>query len=145
MDITLIIFKNPWFLFLSPVVIIFVFLLKKRSRSPAFRFSSSELIKELNPTLRIRLRSLLKYLRAASMFFVILALARPQSPSKGAVLDVKGIDIVLTIDASTSMLAEDFNIENQRVNRLDVTKMAISDFISKRHGQRGAQKRCSYM
>lgn len=70
------------------------------------------------------------------MFFVIFALARPQSPAKGAVLDVEGIDIVLTIDASTSMLAEDFNIEKQRVNRLDVTKMVVSDFVSKRHGDR---------
>ncbi|MFH0731809.1 MAG: VWA domain-containing protein [Candidatus Omnitrophota bacterium] len=118
------------------MAVVFILLLKKRGRSPSLRFSSSQLINALNPTLRIRMRALLKYLRAFSLVFVMFALARPQSPTKGALLELKGVDIVLAIDCSTSMLAEDFNVKNQRANRLDVTKQVVADFIAQREGDR---------
>ncbi len=130
-------FKNPQILLLLPLALGVLLLFKKKTaRPPSLRFSSSELIKGIYPTWRIRLTGGLVYLRMLSVFFIILALARPQVPVKGSPLDVKGIDIVLAIDSSGSMLAEDFNIKNERVNRLQATKAVVKNFIKERQGDR---------
>lgn len=133
----MLVFKNIAFLFLLPAIAIFIIGYKKIGEQLAsFRFSSTQLVKNLRPTLKLRLRGMLVYLKAISFVFIIIALARPQAPAKGAPLDLKGIDIVLAIDCSASMLAEDFNIKNERVNRLDITKKAVENFVNERKGDR---------
>jgi len=125
-------------LFLIPISILFVTLLLKRREqaSSYFRFSSSQLIKDLATTLKVRLSKLPIFLRGAALIFILLALARPQAPVEGSSSDLKGIDIILAIDTSTSMLAEDFDINGERMNRLHVTKMAVKEFANKRKGDR---------
>lgn len=133
----MIIFKNPHILFLLPIAAILLLFFKKGTdKFPSLRFSSSELIKNIHPTWRIRLKGRLVYLRVFAVIFIIMALARPQAAVKGSPLDVKGIDIVLAIDTSGSMLAEDFNIKNERINRLNVTKTVVKNFVKERQGDR---------
>ena len=65
-----------------------------------------------------------------------MALARPQSPIADLKIQTEGIDIVLSIDCSTSMLAEDFKLAGRRQNRLEVVKQVVKDFIKGRQNDR---------
>jgi Ca-activated chloride channel family protein len=83
-------------------------------------------------TWRERLRWAPDALRALAFAGMVLALARPQELAAGRPLTTSGVDIVLTIDASGSMKAEDF----QPRNRLEVAKQAAIDFIEERPSDR---------
>jgi Ca-activated chloride channel family protein len=83
-------------------------------------------------TWRERLRWAPDALRAAAFAGMVLALARPQELAAGRPLTTSGIDIVLALDASGSMKAEDF----QPRNRLEVAKQAAIDFVEERASDR---------
>jgi len=68
--------------------------------------------------------------------FLILACMRPQWMGEPIEQAVSGRDLMLAIDLSGSMEAEDFVIENRRVDRLTATKKVASEFISRRAGDR---------
>ncbi|MDO4707368.1 MAG: VWA domain-containing protein [Porphyromonadaceae bacterium] len=76
---------------------------------------------------RVRLRHLPFLLRLTSIACVIVALARPQSTNSWSKSDVEGIDIMLTMDISTSMLAMDF-----KPNRIEGAKIVAKEFVSMR-------------
>lgn len=82
-------------------------------------------------TLRLRLRHLSFILKIAAFSLLIIALARPQSTSSRQNVSVEGIDIVLAMDISGSMMAEDF-----KPNRLEAAKDVAKDFIKGRPGDR---------
>jgi Ca-activated chloride channel homolog len=129
-------YKDPlifWFLLFIPILIILVW---RKSAKPSFTFSSEELVKDIKPTLRIRLGKSMVLLRAAVLALLIFAIARPQSILEGSKTISEGVDIVLTLDTSTSMLAEDFRIGSNRVNRFDVVKDVVKEFIQKRKDDR---------
>lgn len=87
---------------------------------------------KLPRTWRERLRWAPDALRAAAFVGMVLALARPQELAAGRPLTTSGVDIVLTIDASGSMKAEDF----QPRNRLEVAKLAAIEFVEERPSDR---------
>ena len=87
---------------------------------------------DLPRTWRERLRWAPDALRVAAFLAMVLALARPQELAAGRPLTTSGVDIVLTIDASGSMKAEDF----QPRNRLEVAKQAAIDFVEERPSDR---------
>jgi Ca-activated chloride channel family protein len=78
-----------------------------------------------------RLRHVPFILRMIALALVIIALARPQSTSKGQNVYSEGIDIVLALDISGSMLAEDF-----QPNRIEAAKNVAQDFIGGRTNDR---------
>lgn len=78
-------------------------------------------------SLRVRLIHLPMILRCISFAFIVLALARPQTHSAWDEKSVEGIDIMLAMDVSTSMLAEDL-----RPNRIEAAKEVAASFISDR-------------
>ena len=65
-----------------------------------------------------------------------MALARPRVSLEAAKIQTEGIDIVLAIDCSSSMLAEDFKLDWKRQNRLKVVKDVVKDFIRARKTDR---------
>jgi len=71
-----------------------------------------------------------------SLVLIILAAARPQSVLEETRIYVEGIDIVLAVDVSGSMRAMDFEIRGRRVDRLEVVKRAVADFIRRRPNDR---------
>jgi Ca-activated chloride channel family protein len=79
----------------------------------------------------MRWRPVLAVLRVLSFIALTVALARPQSSSVSENVDSEGIDIVLAIDVSGSMLAEDF-----RPNRIEAAKKVATEFINGRPGDR---------
>ncbi|MFH1664726.1 MAG: VWA domain-containing protein [Candidatus Omnitrophota bacterium] len=109
--------------------------METRSES-SLRFSSAGLVKGLKPSLRLTISRNRIYLRAVVMALFILAAARPQSAIEETRVHVEGIDIVLDVDVSGSMRAMDFEMGGKRVNRLDVVKDVVSDFIRKRPNDR---------
>ena len=73
-------------------------------------------------------------LRLAAAICLIGALARPQGGIAASRVFAEGIDIVLAVDVSSSMLAEDFTVDGKRANRLAAVKSVVADFVSRRGG-----------
>lgn len=65
---------------------------------------------------------------------LIVALARPQGGIAASRVFTEGIDIMLAVDVSSSMLAEDFTVDGKRANRLAAVKKVVADFIARRGG-----------
>lgn len=76
------------------------------------------------------------YLRLLAIVLFLLALAGPRSVMEETIHKSEGIDIVLAIDASGSMAAEDFMIKGKRMNRLEVVKDVVHSFIDGRANDR---------
>lgn len=129
------IFKGPWVLLLVPLVIGLLLFIQRR-KPVSIRFSSKELVASLPVSWKIRFRHLPAILRAIALALFLVALAGPRAVLKQTPHESEGIDIVLAIDASGSMAAEDFAIGGQRYNRLDVVKNVVRGFIDHRSGDR---------
>lgn len=129
-------FKDPlafWLLLILPLI----FFIERRRRSgSSFVFSSEDLVKGLKPTARIRFGKFLIILRIVALAMMIIALGRPQAMLEGSKTVSEGVDIVLALDTSTSMLAEDFKLGMKRINRFDLVREVVKDFIKKRKDDR---------
>lgn len=120
-------------IFLIPLVI-FVYIRFKGVNS--VRFSSLGVIKRVKPSWSIKARHILIVLRSLVIILLIIGLARPQSGKEETKITTEGIDIVLALDVSGSMLAEDFEIGGKRYNRLFVAKEVVEDFVKGRENDR---------
>jgi Ca-activated chloride channel family protein len=129
-------FRDPLFLLLIPLVLAGACYLRKKKTSAAITFSSERLLKGVRPSLKVRFNKNLYLLRISALCLIAVALARPQSPLEESRIQTEGIDIVLAIDVSTSMLAEDFTLKGKRVNRLDAVKDVVKNFIKGRQNDR---------
>jgi Ca-activated chloride channel family protein len=127
-------FQDPIFLvFIIVAIGILVYYIKfKRARAASIKYSDINLVRRLRPSFRIRERHVLPVLRALAIVFLAFALARPQSGRKGEEISSEGIDIILALDISGSMRAEDFKPHN----RLHVAKQVIKEFIEGRRSDR---------
>lgn len=83
-------------------------------------------------SLRQRLSSLPLLLRMAGLALLVVALARPQEIRRSTVRTSEGIDIILALDTSGSMRAEDLSAGATRLNRLQVAKAVMDRFIEGR-------------
>ena len=101
-----------WFLFVVPVVL---FLYLKWQQHSAIRFSDIKHLKRLKRSRTHTLRHLLIVLRILVICMVVIALMRPQKGLEETKLESEGIDIILAIDVSGSMIAEDFTIKGTRI------------------------------
>ena len=125
-------FVNPeyfYLLLLIPLFIIWHFFKKQTIQSDLLFPDTRDF--EQEKTLKNRLIYLPFILKLLSVFFLVFALARPQSTSSWEDTTTEGIDIVLSMDISGSMLAEDL-----KPNRLEASKNVALDFISKRVNDR---------
>ncbi len=129
-------FHSPIFFILVPLAAAIILYSKKKSKQSGIRFSSEDFLNKLKSSFKIRLAQNLIFLRLAALILITLALARPQSPVADSKIQSQGIDIVLAIDCSTSMLAEDFKISNRRQNRIEAVKDVVKDFIKARKNDR---------
>ena len=129
-------FRYPLVLLLILLVPLFVLILINRKSDPTFAFPSLELVEGLRSTVRSRMSKLPIFLRAAAILFLILAFARPQSILEGTKTISEGVDMVLALDTSTSMLAEDFTVRGSRINRFDLVRDVVKEFVAKRKDDR---------
>ncbi len=126
-------FAHPWYFLLLLIIPFMIWwqLKKKKDTNPAMRLTTLEGITEVKPSWRVRLRPLLFVFRLVGIAALIIALARPQSSNVTENIDSEGIDIVLSIDVSGSMLAEDL-----KPNRIEAAKKVAADFIDGRQTDR---------
>jgi len=127
-------FANPLYLSLLLIIPLLVvwYLKAMRQSSGKMRYSDIGILKRLGSSPKQRLRHLLFLLRLFAITLLILALARPQSSSKETETSTEGVDIVLAMDVSSSMLSEDFKPNN----RLEAAKLVAQDFIKGRTNDR---------
>jgi Ca-activated chloride channel family protein len=126
-------FAYPWLLAgLALIPLLVAWRLKRGERRPALRFSDVPSLERLRPSLWSRLSWLPFALRLLAMALLLTALARPQRGAAGEQIVAEGVDIMLVIDVSSSMLAEDFRPDN----RLHVAKEVVSEFIRGRNNDR---------
>jgi Ca-activated chloride channel homolog len=126
-------FANPEFFVLLAIVpvVIYWYIRYQRKQYVELQVSTVEIFHTVPRTWRQRFRHLLFVLRLFAFIFLVIALARPQSSSRGENVSTEGIDIVLVTDISGSMLAEDF-----RPNRIEAAKKVATDFIEGRLNDR---------
>lgn len=121
------------FWLLLPLVLVVLWTLwNRRKKTPTLQFGSVELLKSVTPSLRTRLMNLPNFLKALGLVFAIVALARPQTTNTKIKKNVEGIDIVICLDVSDSMLIEDM----KPLNRLEAAKETIKQFIEGRSSDR---------
>lgn len=134
----LITFGDEEFLLLLALVPL-LFLAAKRFRRPsALRFPDASALRDLPGSAARRFAFLPSLLRALALVAIVVALARPQAGKAETRVRSEGIDVVLAVDLSTSMYAEDFERDGARLNRLDALRPVILDFIEKRPSDRFA-------
>ncbi len=129
-------FQSPWAFILIPVAILITVVSRKMESRPAFNFPSDKALLNLQSTLRISLSKSIVILRIGALFFFIIALGQPQEMIEESQIETEGIDIVLAVDTSTSMLAEDFKLNGKRTNRLEAVKDVVKEFINNRRNDR---------
>ena len=115
-----------WLLLLLPALLI-IYIVWRRRQQASLRVPSLLFISGVRGGLRVYLRHVLFALRLLALGLIIVALARPQSSSSWSEDRVEGIDIMLTMDISTSMLAMDF-----QPNRVEAAKEVAMRFIANR-------------
>ena len=129
-------FRFPALLLLSAVVPFVLWRYLASSHGAAVRFSSLRNLRKLAPTWTLHGRHVLILLRLAAIGLVVLGLARPQWGKEETKVTTLGIDILLAVDVSGSMRAEDFQIDGKRANRLEAVKRAVEVFIKNRDNDR---------
>ena len=122
-----------WLLFLIPLL---SWLKGKIGGTPGVMFSTTKTIAKIGGRRRSRAGDFLTGLLYVALACLILALARPQLGKTITRTQASGVDIMLVIDVSRSMLAEDFTIGGQRANRLEAVKGVTEQFIKERPNDR---------
>jgi len=129
-------FAHPWFLLLLLTLPALAWWQGRPGTRPAFLYSSNQLFEGLTRTPTSQAGSMLLALRWLALLVLIVALARPQLVESETSIKASGVDIVVAVDLSGSMESEDFTLRGQRVNRLDIAKDTLQQFIRKRPNDR---------
>jgi N-terminal double-transmembrane domain len=126
-------FANPGFLFLLLLLIPLVawYVIRRNRIKPSIQVSDTARIGHLSNTLKVKMRHTVFVLRVLALAAVIIVLARPQSTDSKRNVSTEGIDIMITLDLSSTMLARDFNPD-----RLEAAKDLAIEFISGRPSDR---------
>jgi Ca-activated chloride channel family protein len=116
-------------LFLMPL---FYFSLRKRKRERSIAYSSLDVIQAAGLEASAWKRYARLALRTLVLILIVFGMARPQTGRSESTIKSEGIDIMLLLDTSSSMQAQDFKPRN----RLHVAKRVVADFVSKRSADR---------
>ncbi len=125
-------FKTPLVLLLIPLVLAAAYFIKRRAKVASFVFSSTDVANKVPGSWKSRFAFIPGALRLALLLLLVIALSGPRKVSLDSKISTEGLDIVLAIDCSGSMAAEDFTINGKRKNRLDVIKGVVAEFIDAR-------------
>lgn len=129
-------FENPIFFVLMLIIAVMIYRLKFGASQGVVKYSTTASLVGAKANWRVRWFKALPWLTIAAMALMIFALARPRIGLGKGLIRKEGIDIILALDVSTSMLAEDFKSGGKRINRLEIVKQVTRDFISRRPNDR---------
>ena len=119
-------FANKEYLFLLLLIIPYLiwYVMFRKKSEPTLRMSDTFAFNYAPKSWRVRLMPLQLLLRIVTFTLIVIVMARPQTSNSWKNKSVEGIDIMLAIDVSTSMLAEDL-----KPNRIEAAKAVASEFI----------------
>ncbi|HRN17133.1 MAG TPA: VWA domain-containing protein [Xylanibacter oryzae] len=122
-------FANKEYLFLLLLLIPYIlwFMLYRKKSEPTMQMSDTYAYRYAPKSWKVRIINLPFFLRVITFVMIILVLARPQTHNSWKHENVEGIDIMLAMDVSTSMLAEDL-----KPNRIEAAKAVAAEFIAGR-------------
>jgi Ca-activated chloride channel family protein len=124
--------EDPWVLILLAVVpLTYWFRGRGERRTGALRFSALDTVRQTGAGVRTWLPRVPAALGAVGVIGVIVALARPQTGITSETVTTEGVDIIMAMDVSSSMLAEDLE-----PNRLNAAKVVAANFVAGRRNDR---------
>lgn len=129
-------FARPWLLLLLLAIPLLVYLLGKSGSRAAIIFSSTRALAAIGKESPSRAGKFLRTLLIAALAFFILAMGRPQLGKSLTQVESSGIDIMLVLDVSNSMLTKDFMIGGEDATRLDAVREVTRKFIEARPNDR---------
>jgi len=129
-------FQFPWVLAFLALLPLYAFLRGKVGRLSALIFSSADIARAAGAQARSAAGRLLMFLRLLVVALAIIALAGPRLADTHVENETAGIDIMLALDLSWSMIALDMAPPSERVTRFDIASKVLEDFIHKRPDDR---------
>jgi len=123
---------SPWLLALAGLLPLVWPWRRRAQRTAALRFPTLAGLRAVAPAGAARRRIVLAVLRLVVLVLVVVALARPQAGTAATKVHREGVDVVLAVDVSGSMLSEDFTLASGRASRLDAVKAVVKEFVTAR-------------
>ena len=123
---------SPWLLALAALLPLVWPWRRPAQRTAALRFPTLAGLRAVAPAGAARRRIVLAVLRLVVLVLVVVALARPQAGTTATKVHREGVDVVLAVDVSGSMLSEDFTLGSGRASRLDAVKAVVKEFVAAR-------------
>jgi Ca-activated chloride channel homolog len=129
-------FAHPWLLLLLLAVPLIAYLRGQHGPAPALVFSSTKILRGLGRQSAARTGKILRSLLFLSLALLTVALARPQLGKSLTHVEASGIDIMVVLDVSTSMLTKDFTIGGESATRIDTIREVTRKFVEGRPNDR---------
>jgi Ca-activated chloride channel family protein len=129
-------FQYPWVLALLALLPIYALLHGRIGKLAALRFPSADIARAAGAAARAAAGRLIVLLRLFSVGLCIVALAGPRFANERTETQASGVDIMLVLDLSWSMMAQDMSGPHERVSRFDIASSVLEDFIRKRPSDR---------
>ncbi len=129
-------FGQPYLLWLLMGLPVLAWLRGRRQHPAAFVYSSVQLVRGITGVRRSHAGVILVRLRWLTLALFIVALAQPRIGEGETRITASGVDIVVALDRSSSMSAEDFKLDGREVNRLTIAKDVLRRFVEKRPSDR---------
>jgi len=129
-------FAHPYLLLLLLLLPLMAWLKGRRGQPPAFLYSSVRLVEGMSQARRSRAGAFLAALRWLVLVLLTVALAQPRLMKSSTTVKASGVDIVVALDMSGSMISEDFVVHGERVNRFNMARAVLKQFIDRRPNDR---------
>lgn len=129
-------FVHPWMLLLLLTIPLLAYLRGRSGPAAALTFSSTSALRSLGKTSAARPGKFLRGLLFFGLAFFGIAMARPQLGTSLTQVEASGIDIMLVLDVSQSMLTKDFSVGGDQATRIEAIREVTRQFIEARPNDR---------
>ena len=129
-------FQFPWVLGLLALLPVYALLLGKAGKLSALKFSSADIARAAGAKAKAAAGRFLVFVRLLAVALGIIALAGPRLANNHIETETPGIDIMLVLDLSWSMMAVDMAAPGEKTTRFDIASEVLGDFIGKRPNDR---------
>jgi Ca-activated chloride channel family protein len=129
-------FQYPWLLALLALLPVYAFLHGRVGKLAALRFPSADIARAAGAAARAAAGRLLVFLRLLTVGLCIVALAGPRFANDRTETQASGVDIMLVLDLSWSMMALDMGPPRERISRFSIASQVLEDFVGKRPNDR---------
>jgi Ca-activated chloride channel family protein len=129
-------FQYPWLLALLALLPVYAFLSGRAGKISALRFPSADIARAVGGAARAAAGSLLVFLRLLTAGFCIVALAGPRFANERTETEASGVDIMLVLDLSWSMMSLDMGGHDESGTRFGMASSVLEDFVARRPNDR---------